>query len=136
MENRTKYKNELNKKKYDRINFMAPKGTKDLAKKAAAEVGASVNEYIYMLIKNDTAAGTSRLAEKKKEFTQEQYSLLEKWQVSKKYYEMIESLSYSKEEGYFIMLKKGYINEVSGSRVIQATKTAEVRNIINKSRKI
>ena len=41
-----KYKNELNKQKYDRINLMTPKGKKDLIKAAADASGVSVNELI------------------------------------------------------------------------------------------
>ncbi len=29
--------------------------------------------------------------------------MLEKWQVPRKYYDMIEDLSYTKDEGYFIL---------------------------------
>ena len=46
------------------------------------------------------------MAEKKQGFNAEQERMLEKWQVPKKYYEMIEDLSYTKDEGYFIYLKK------------------------------
>ncbi len=48
--------------------------------------------------------------------------MLEKWQVPRKYYEMIEDLSYTKDEGYFIYLKKGYVNDVTGSRNIHCMK--------------
>lgn len=44
--------------------------------------------------------------------------MLEKWQVPRKYYDMIEDLSHTKEEGYFIYLKPGYVNDVTGSRNI------------------
>ncbi len=69
-----------------------------------------------MLVCNDLADGTSRMSEKKQGFNAEQERMLEKWQVPRKYYEMIEDLSYTKDEGYFIYLKKGYVNDVTGSR--------------------
>ena len=49
--------------------------------------------------------------------------MLEKWQVPKKYYDMIEDMSYS----------KGYVNDVTGSRSIHCEKTSEVRRIIGKT---
>ena len=88
-----------------------------------------------MLVCNDLADGTSRMAEKKQGFSAEQEQMLEKWQVPRKYYEMIEDLSYTKDEGYFIYLKKGYVNDVTGSRNIHCMKTSEVRRIIGKTHK-
>lgn len=44
--NETEYKNKFIKEKYDRINLIMPRGEKEELKKAAAEVGESVNEYI------------------------------------------------------------------------------------------
>ena len=132
---RTAYKNRHIKEHYDRINLVIPKGEKDRIKKICFEIGASVNEYLYMLVCNDLADGTSRMAEKKQGFNAEQERMLEKWQVPRKYYEMIEDLSYTKDEGYFIYLKKGYINDVTGSRNIHCMKTSEVRRIIGKTRK-
>ncbi len=132
---RTAYKNRHIKEHYDRINLVIPKGEKDRIKKICFEIGASVNEYLYMLVCNDLADGTSRMAEKKQGFNAEQERMLEKWQVPRKYYEMIEDLSYTKDEGYFIYLKKGYINDVTGSRNIHCMKTSEVRRIIGKTHK-
>lgn len=132
---RTAYKNRHIKEHYDRINFVIPKGEKDRIKKICSEIGASVNEYLYMLVCNDLADGTSRIAEKKQDFNAEQERMLEKWQVPRKYYEMIEDLSYTKDEGYFIYLKKGYVNDVTGSRNIHCMKTSEVRRIIGKTHK-
>ena len=65
---RTAYKNRHIKEHYDRINFVIPKGEKDRIKKICSEIGASVNEYLYMLVCNDIADGTSRMAEKKQGF--------------------------------------------------------------------
>ena len=120
---RTAYKNRHIKEHYDRINFVIPKGEKGRIKKICSEIGASVNEYLYMLVCNDLVDGTSRMAEKKQGFSAEQERMLEKWQVPRKYYEMIEDLSYTKDEGYFIYLKKGYVNDVTGSRNIHCMKT-------------
>lgn len=65
---RTSYKNQHIKEHYDRINFVIPKGEKDRIKKICSEIGASVNEYLYMLVCNDLADGTSRMAEKRQGF--------------------------------------------------------------------
>jgi len=48
------------KEHYDRINLVIPKGEKDRIKNVCSEIGASVNEYLYMLVCNDLAGGTSR----------------------------------------------------------------------------
>ena len=133
---RTKYKNEHAKNKYDKLNVVLPKGEKGRVAAAAGQLGVSMSEYVYMLISRDLVTGSSNIAAHTEKFTEEQYELLEKWQVSRKYYEMIENISYSKTEGYFIMLKSGYTNDVTGSRIITAEKTAEMRGKINKSRKI
>ena len=61
---RTAYKNQHIKEHYDRINLVIPKGEKDRIKGICSEMGASVNEYLYMLVCNDLADGTSRMAEK------------------------------------------------------------------------
>ena len=132
---RTAYKNQHIKEHYDRINLVIPKGEKDRIKGVCSEMGTSVNEHLYMLICNDLADGTSRMAAKKQGFSEEQEQMLEKWQVPRKYYEMIEDLSYTKDEGYFIYLKKGYVNDVTGSRNIYCEKTSEVRRIIGKTHK-
>lgn len=61
--------------------------------------------------------------------------MLEKWQVPKKYCDMIEDLSYTKNEGYFIYLNEGYVNDVTGSRSIHCERTSKVRRIIGKTHK-
>lgn len=127
-------RNNLYKKEhYDRMTLLLPKGMKDKIKDAAESMGASVSEYITLLISEDISTGTSKLAEKKKGFTPEQEVLLQKLQVPKKYYEMIEDLSFDKDEGYFIHLKKGFINDITGNRNIICLTTKEVRTIIVKS---
>ncbi len=47
---RTAYKNRHIKGHYDRINLVIPKGEKDRIKGVCSEIGASVNEYLYMLV--------------------------------------------------------------------------------------
>ena len=71
----------------------------------------SVNEYLYALICDDLASGESKFGKKKQGFNEVQRRMLEKWQVPKKYYDMIEDMFYSKEEGYFIYLKDGFTND-------------------------
>ena len=133
--NRTEYKNQFYKEHYDRINLAIPKGEKARIRQAASAMGMSINEYLYALVCNDLASGESKLGKKKQEFGEEQRRMLEKWQVPKKYYDMIEDMSYSKEEGYFIYLKDGFVNDVTGSRSIHCDKTAEIRRIIPKTHK-
>lgn len=43
---RVAYQNEFNKKNYDRITIMAPKGSKDTLKQLSSSDGISVNKYI------------------------------------------------------------------------------------------
>lgn len=43
---RVTYQNEFNKKNYDRIVVMAPKGSKDILKQLSSSDGISVNKYI------------------------------------------------------------------------------------------
>ena len=57
-------------------------------------------------------------------------------QVPKKYYDMIEDLSFDKDEGYFIHLKKGFINDITGNRNIICQTTKEVRTLIVKSHQV
>lgn len=133
--NRTEYKNQHRKEHYDRIEFTVPKGEKDRIKTAADTLVMSVNEYLYALVCNDLATGVSKFGEKKQGFNEEQRKMLEKWQVPKKYYDMIEDMSYTKEEGYFIYLKEGFVNDVTGNRSIHCEKTSEVRRIIGKTHK-
>jgi uncharacterized protein YrrD len=128
--------NNYQKEHYDRINIVLPKGMKDKIKEASESMNASIGEYLMLLISEDISTGTSKLAEKKKGFTQEQEVLLQKLQVPKKYYEMIEDLSFDKDEGYFIHLKKGFINDITGNRNIICQTTKEVRTLIVKSHQV
>ncbi len=131
--NRIQYKNQYTREHYDRITLALPKGQKDRIKTVASGLGMSVNEYLYQLVCDDLASGSSRLGSKKQGFNAEQERLLQKWQVARKYYDMIEDLSYSKEDGYFICLKKGFVNDLTGDRFIRCEKTSEVRQMIGKS---
>ena len=133
--NRTEYKNQHAKEHYDRINFKIPIGEKERIRAAASAIGMSVNEYLYALICDDLASGESKFGKKKQGFNEEQRRMLEKWQVPQKYYEMIEDLSYTKGEGYFVYLKEGFINDATGSRSIHCEKTSEIRRIIGKTHK-
>lgn len=138
--NRTEYKNRHRKEHYDSLLFVFPKGEKDRIKQAAAELKMSVNEYLYTLVQDDLASGRSRLGEKlNPEFTEEQQKLLDKWQIAQKYRDMIQSMHVETINGmnkhYTIELKKGYVNDVTGSRIIQCDKTAELHRIIVKSHK-
>ncbi len=69
---RTAYKNRHIKEHCDRINLVISKGEKDRIKNVCSEMGASVNEYLYMLACNDLADGKSRMAAKKQGFSAEQ----------------------------------------------------------------
>jgi len=133
---RTEYANEKIRELYDRINLTVPKGKKDEIKQVLSGSGKSVNEYIYMLICADLDGTGSRILKKQYGLTPEQEKQLDKWQVPRKYHEMIESMSYDKKEGYYIYLKEGYINDVTGSRTIRTEKTQNLRMIVNKSRKV
>lgn len=46
-----KYQNEFNKRNYDRITIMVPKGKKDELKGFCKERGCSMNEFIISAIK-------------------------------------------------------------------------------------
>ena len=48
---------------------------------------------------------------------------LQKWQIPRKYYRMIDSIQTTKTEGHTINLKDGFINDHTGSSVIHVDKT-------------
>ena len=133
--NRTDYKNKHIKENYDRISLVLPKGKKSLLKSFCEKMDISLNEYIKLLIQADLRSGTSKMLSMMQGFTDEQRQMMDKWQIPEKYRDMIQDFHYSKEEGYFIRLKKGYINDVTGTRIIQTEKMKELRMTINKSRK-
>lgn len=133
--NRTDYKNKHTKENYDRLNLVLPKGQKSLLKGFCEKIDISINEYIKLLIREDTLSGTSKILSMMNGFTEEQRQVMDKWQIPEKYRDMIQDFHYSKEDGYFIRLKKGYINDITGSRIIHVEKMKDVRMTINKSRK-
>lgn len=133
--NRTGYKNQYSKEHYDRINLVLPKGQKSILKDFCSQMDISLNEYLKLLIQEDTRSGTSKLMTMMSGFTEEQRQTMDKWQIPEKYRDMIQDFHFSKEDGYFIRLKKGYINDVTGSRIIHVEKMKDVRLTINKSRK-
>lgn len=133
--NRTTYKNQYSKDNYDRINLVLLKGQKSILKDFCEQVDISLNEYIKLLIREDTKSGTSKILSMMSGFTEEERQMMDKWQIPEKYRDMIQDFHYSKEDGYFIRLKKGYINDVTGSRIIHVEKMKDVRLTINKSRK-
>lgn len=133
--NRTDYKNKHIKENYDRISLVLPKGQKSLLKGFCEKMDISLNEYLKSLIVADLRSGTSKMMSMMQGFTEEQRQMMDKWQIPEKYRNMIQDFHYSKEDGYFIRLKKGYINDVTGSRIIQTEKMKELRMTINKSRK-
>lgn len=130
------YFNRYNKEHYDRINMSIPKGYKENIKTAANRLNMSVNEYIFTLICNDLNGVGGTISNQKESFNEEHRELLKKLQVPKKYFEMIADMSYSKEKGYYIYLKEGFINDLSGSRHIYAKTTKEVRVTIGKTHKV
>ncbi len=132
---RTEYKNRHIREHYDRINLTIPKGQKERIKAIADEMEMSVNEYIWTLICKDSATGHS-LMQVHKGLSPEQIEQLDRWQVSKKYRQMLESFSGSMTEGYVLKLKPGFINDVSGSRTIVVRTTAELRRVIVKSHEV
>lgn len=133
--NRTDYKNKHIKENYDRISLVLPKGQKSLLKGFCEKMDISLNEYVKLLIQADLRSGTSKMMSMMQGFTDEQRQMMDKWQIPEKYRDMIQDFHHSKEDGYFIRLKKGYINDVTGSRIIQTEKMKELRMTINKSRK-
>ena len=55
-------------------------------------------------------------------------AMLLKWEVKEKYHPMIESASYTKSQGYYIRLKKGFINDISGSEEIMQKNVKDLRH--------
>jgi hypothetical protein len=136
---RTQYKNNHIKNHYDRINLCIPKGQKDKIKAVAEANGISINEYLFMLICSDLSNGESRILESKQEFSENDTKLLDKWQISQKYRDMIDKIHVEEINGmnkhYTVTLKEGYINDITGSRNICTDKMKEIRRIIVKSHK-
>ena len=118
---RTEYKNQHRTAKYDRLELTLPSGTKDRLKEISSAMGISVNEYLNRLIKHDIDND-----HKPEDFK----TMLKKWGIQEKYHPMIESASYTKGQGYFIKLKKGFISDYSGSDEIICKTVNEIKHIM------
>lgn len=144
------YINMFRNEKYDRLEVILPKGTKERVKQQAQAAGMSTSEYIAELVAADVSGCCGRIA-KKRQFTDEQRQLLKKWQVPAKYHGMIEALEVETDDArkakakegqrvacctYTVYLKAGYINRETGGRVIRTDKTHELRRLIALSERI
>lgn len=133
---RNKYINGYIKDKYDRLGLLLPKGLKSDLMALCADLNISTNEYIKSLIANDLQGGKSKLFPKHEIDDSVEVELLNKWQIPKKYRHMIEAASYSKDDGYFIRLKDGFVNDATATRIIHVYRLSDLRLTINKSHKI
>ncbi len=136
--NKFGYINAYVKEKYDRISLILPKGGKDRLQQAARAAGLSASAYIVYLLEAEAQRQTLSRSDAQK------VALLEKWQVPRRYFDMIASVTISTDERrqqaaaagqrvacceYRILLKEGYINDIAGRQII-TTKTKEIRRII------
>ena len=132
--NRIDYQAQFTRDHYDRLSLYLPKGMKDRIRDAADQNGTSVNDYIIRLIDRDIdEQGHSHLATLSR-FGEPEKRILQKWQVAAKYYDMIEAIS--EQDGYYVLLKQGFINDVTGSRTIYTDKLKDIRIMITKSHPI
>ena len=130
----TDYRNQFTRDHYDRLSLALPKGMKDRIRDAANQNSTSVNDYIIRLIDRDIdEQGHSHLATLSR-FGEPEKRILQKWQVAAKYYDMIEAIS--EQDGYYVLLKQGFINDVTGSRTICTDKLKDIRIMITKSHPI
>lgn len=134
--NRSKYVDKHRKNNYDRLEILLPKGQKEILTFICRNLDISVNEYIRTLITNDLDDNKSILFSKSDMDNELDTALLDKWQIPKKYRHMIEYAVYSKEDGYFLRLKDGYINDISNTKIIHVYRLDKLRMAINKSHKI
>ena len=118
---RTEYKNQKNKVLYDQILLNVPKGTKDRLKEVSSTIGISVNEYLNRLIKADLEKD-----HKHEDLT----SMLLKWEVKEKYHSMIQDAFFIPTTGYYIKLKKGFINDHDNSDEILCSTIKELRHLM------
>lgn len=107
--------------KYDRIELALPLGWKDKLKGVSSTMGISVNDYIARLIKADIDKDHKH---------EEVVSMLNRWEVKGKYHPMIETASFLPSSGYYIKLKKGFINDQSDSDEILCKTTRELRSVM------
>ena len=118
---RTDYKNDYKKAKYDRLELTLPNGWKDRLKEISVTMGISVNDYVCRLIKQDIDNDHK---------PEDMVIMLNRWEVKEKYHPMIESASYTKGQGYFIRLKKGFMNDHFNSEEIICKSTRELRHVM------
>lgn len=59
---------------------------------------------------------------------------LKRWQVPKKYYPMIESITVDKAAGHTVTLQPGYVNAAAGGRVIRFRKANDIRTLMQQTR--
>ena len=130
------YQNDYIREKYDRINFVMPKGSKAEIQERAQSLGCSVNEYLLSLVRNDIAGKSNKeISLQKSGLTDEQIEILKKGQVPRMYYDMIESVDLGRGH-YVVRLKPGYTNDVFGGRVLDCKSMKELRLTISRSHKI
>lgn len=119
---RTDYKNQKNKELYDQILLNVPKGTKDRLKEISSIIGISMNDYINRLIKADVEKGGHK--------PEDMVTMLIRWEVKEKYHPMIQDASFLPTTGYYIKLKKGFINDHFNSNEILCSTTRELRHVM------
>lgn len=118
---RNDYINQKKKALYDRLELLLPVGTKDRLKEVSSEMGISVNDYVGRLIKADL---------EKEHMHEDMTAMLLKWEVKEKYHPMIQDASFLPTTGYYIKLKKGFINDECESDEILCRTTKEIRHIM------
>lgn len=89
--NRTKYKNEHVRSKYDRINLVVPKGMKEVIKGLASNKNMSMNAYLQDLIRKD------------------QEGLFDTMQIAEKNREHLSGIQGNMHDGYDVIFKDGHI---------------------------
>ena len=61
---------------------------------------------------------------------------LRKWQTPRKYYHMIESATFTREDGFTIVLKEGFTNDATGSRLIHSDSLKVFKPLIKHSHSV
>lgn len=120
-DSRSAYINARANELYDQVRLQVPKGTKDRLKEVSSTVGISINDYINRLIKADL---------EKDHKPEDLTAMLLKWEVKAKYHSMIQDASFLPTTGYYIKLKKGFINDHFDSDEILCATTKDLRHIM------
>lgn len=107
--------------KYDRVELALPLGMKDRLKEVSASIGISVNDYVARLISADLDKDHKH---------EDTVTMLNRWEVKAKYHPMIQDAFFIPTTGYYIKLKKGFINDHDGSDEILCRTTKELRHIM------